>query len=76
MAIFRRMAQLGEGPTLTCTLGLTNLTYGGWFIPQANAFLLGTVYFRTAPEDDIVFCEQPSNAVHFIDSVNADIYEV
>ena len=76
MAIFRRMAQLGEGPTLTCTLGLTNLTYGGWFIPQADAFLLGTIYFGAAPEDSIVFCEQPSNTIHFIDGVEEDVYEV
>jgi len=76
MAIFRRMAKIGEGPAMTCTFGLPNLTYGGWFVPKADAFFLGTLYLWESPDDHVWFSESPSNAVHFIEGVAEDIYEV
>ena len=79
MAIFRRMSRFGEGnevSDLTCTIGTENLTYGGWFVPQSAAFLLGTVYLYEDVSEDVYLDNRPESVLHFIESISEDIYEV
>ena len=74
--VFHRPAQIGEGSLLTAQLGHTYLTYGGWFIPQAAAYLLGTIRMLGAGDDDLHFVESPTSVAHLSDSISETIYEV
>ena len=74
--IYRRGARHGEGVGFPATLGGVNLTYGGWFPPQAEFLYLGGIYCDLSPTNDIIMDDSPVGAVHFIEQVEGEIYEV
>jgi len=74
--IYRRGARFGEGVGFDATFGGVNLTYGGWFPPQAEFLYLGGVYCDLSPTDNIRMDESPTGAAHFVEQIEGDIYEV
>ena len=73
--IYVRMARFGEIPPLNSAIGSYTLNYGGYFIPAADAFLLGTIRFVESPALDIYFEESPEGVVRYDDTPEGDAYE-
>ena len=74
--VFHRQCKYGESSPIYNLIGHHFCTYGGWFIPQANAFLLGTIYFAEDVAEDILFAESPTGWAHLVEAPTMDIYEV